>query len=189
MGIYWAPGATQILRFEMVPTPARIGVTLRLSVNQRPETTAGVTVTTPGGSFPLTYCCQSGPTLSEYRATLADYTPGGTYSLRTVTSAGTAATTLTAPGGITQAADGSQTSWAIEGNNDYVIVYQNFSPFASVYVVSPANSPQNIPASAYATPGAYRLETGCTESDTTVTGATVDSRLNASDLRVILFNR
>ncbi len=154
------------------------GAGITLSVNGLPESTAIVTMTGPGFSssppygvvatvsVPLTYVgpvTVSGNPYAFYSysqfysgaisilttpVTTLAYQAGQTYSLTTVTSAGTASVTEVAPGGFgggTSSA-GSTVTWGVEGNADQVFVAGG--GVTTFTTTGDANSPVFIPASA-----------------------------------------
>jgi len=168
-GIYWDSSLVGHDVFSTVSSGTTIQFLafVELAVNGNPESTCGVTLTCPGGPVPLPYrgtITNNGNVYSDYRDNLSfSYVVGGSYSLSTVTSIGTASATLLGPGGITDAADGSTSGWSSGGTYQHVIV---FSPFSQYTFATPLRyglvPPVNIPASAYgAGPGIYQLVTEC----------------------------
>ncbi|HUO57147.1 MAG TPA: hypothetical protein VMV05_03125 [bacterium] len=163
-GVYWYYGNVVNFTYDGATTFYN-GLTCQvvLTVNGAAESTCGVTVSGPGVTMPVANSGTIGlygVTYAIYSADLpVTYQPGGSYSLLTATSAGTAAATLTGPGGITLASDGSQASWAHEGNGDHVLVQ---SPLYNTTFRTPIGydmlSPVAIPPSAYQDgPGTYTL--------------------------------
>jgi hypothetical protein len=84
------------------------------------------------------------------------YQPGQSYSLSTQTTAGLASVTVTAPGNIGIAADGSSVTWTNGGTSTYI---QVSSGGVTYFTASgtPLSSPLSIPASVYASPGSYSV--------------------------------
>jgi hypothetical protein len=100
-----------------------------LTVDDKCETTAGVTVSGdfPGAPVPVPFSqfvtWGDGVVNAYYQSTGKGlYAPGKTYTLTTVTSKGTLSATAKAPGRITQAADGSGSSWVVDGAWAHVTV-------------------------------------------------------------------
>ncbi len=137
---------------------------VNLAVNGAPETTATVTLTTPSGPLSLPYFSGNPPSaLAPYFTNAganlpgSDYQAGGVYTLTVATSIGTVSASVTAPGGsVNFASDGSQVSWAVEGDEDYATVTR-VSPYGTTYqsfaTVEDVTSPLSIPSSAYPTTG------------------------------------
>jgi len=135
-----------------------------LAVNGAPETTATITLTTPSGTLSVPYFSGNPPSsLAPYFTNAGAnlpgsyYQAGGVYTLTVATSLGTVSASVTAPGGgVSFAPDGSQVSWAVEGDEDYVTVTRA-SPYATTYqsfnTFEDASSPWPIPGSAYPTTG------------------------------------
>jgi hypothetical protein len=143
-----------------------------LAVNGLPEVTAGVTIYGSDGtavSLPYSFSMgeSDGVTYADYGVmdsgvTAILYNPGVVYTFVSVTSAGTASASVTAPGGITHAEDGSETSWSVRADSFSVLVTNSmeigtFSSFCSIG----CGSSFAIPSSAYADCGDNILETIC----------------------------
>lgn len=165
-----------------------------MSVNGAAETTAAITLTTPSGDVPLIYYSQYYPGYGYYgsAATFA-YVPGGTYTLTTITSIGTATATLVAPGGgVSVSPDGSTASWNVEGNEDYINVWggglAGFS-YQSGKTTSDVDTPFPIPSSAYPVPGTYRVEVVPQNATYNVTGAAPGSYFYIDDDEVMTVTR
>jgi hypothetical protein len=83
------------------------------------------------------------------------YTPGQLYVYSTVTSAGTAAVTFTAPGGsVTVDSTGITVSWTTEGNSDSVLVDYEYPTlivpvFNTSGISSDVASPFIVPSAVY----------------------------------------
>lgn len=171
------------------------GVTL--SVNGLPESTTGVSLTGPAytTSFPATYVgiisvplvyvgpvTVSGNAYAFYHLIIPDgpmmfppvtqisYIPGQSYTLTTVTSAGTASITETAPGGFgggTSSA-GTSVTWSYEGNADQVAVYSGGVTYFTT--TGDAVSPVLVPPLPYTNPGTAFVES-CQKVDNNIPGA------------------
>jgi hypothetical protein len=146
---------------------------IEIAVNQKPETTIGVTLSGPGGSAPLTYSgeadCkgyryssfESGPITFPYLT--------GNYVLTTNTSIGVASVTIIGPGDIKVSPDGSQTSWAVEGNHDKISVIDPSRNCVFSSAGNDINSPVSIPVSVYSTSsGEYIVVTHCENDVSTI---------------------
>ncbi len=175
-GIFWGPA-------EIGSFPGVTGW-LSLAVNGSPESTAGVTLTTPSGNVPFTYSGVNGSMAAYSPASSFTYIPGGTYTMTTVTSIGTATASLVAPGPVSIAPDGSQASWTYEGNEDYVTVQELFSPYnftlQTYNLTSDVDSPYSIPASAYPASGNYSVFPVAQSSTYNVTNAAAGSRFTVT---------
>lgn len=177
-----------------------------LAVNGQAVTTAGVTLsgTFTGSPVPIlfnnTYSI-SGKNYAYYQAAGFNWQPGQTYILTTVTTAGTAAATLTAPGGVTFAPLDShgavtQLGWGIEGSNDYIYVRETAPvtqiTFDTRSVSSDADSPVTVPAPAYpgGSGGVYDIVLQISNQLFVVPGATVDTELmlNEVDSKTVTWN-
>jgi hypothetical protein len=148
---------------------------LTVAVNSLPYTTAGVTLNTPGGSVPMTFSSSSS-TYSLYTAASAwTYVPNGVYTLNISTSLGSASASVTAPGGITHAADGSRSSWLYPGTYNYVDVWDSGGIlFVDGVLSGNAVSPVNIPASTYSAVGTtYNINTDVHTNVAYAIGSTV----------------
>ena len=135
-------------------------MSVAISDNQAAVSTDAVTFITPYGSIPVTYSSSVtyGTFSQAYYNTTAPwtYTPNASYSLTVVGSAGTASVTLTAPGNLTLAPDGSSASAVYPGNLDTAFVWQ-FCPWPPVTTYSSpqgssVGSPFTYPSSAYPAP-------------------------------------
>jgi sugar lactone lactonase YvrE len=115
----------------------------------------------------------SGKTYSSYFTNTGfTYTPGQTYTLSTYYGGNSASITLTAPGGITNAADGSQASWTNSGTQNSVQVTNSSSSVVYSSNSATITSPYSIPVSAYGSGGVFNLSTECDSSTSNVSGAT-----------------
>jgi len=168
----WTPFITPTPNASFTPPPGLFcgagisdsHVDLILSINGAPETTAAVTLNTPGGPIGLV---SSTPSSTDFLAHYFNpagsitYQPGWAYTLTVQTSVGSAAATVTAPGGLAIAPDGSSASWAYEGNYDFIYVLDSniTVPFTydSLKLTSDLASPATIPATAYPHPGTYEF--------------------------------
>ncbi len=159
--------------------------TVYISTNLIPDTTAAVTLITPlNGSIPVTYTANttySGVSVAEYVAASDSFTyvPNSPYSLYAVTSLGTAAATVNAPGNITIAANGSTASAVYPGNYDSAVV-EEISPAAVTTYQSPTGtsvgSPFTYPVSAYPAPagtGTYGVAYNAAVTDIIVAGPSI----------------
>jgi hypothetical protein len=165
-GIFWAPceieGGSSF--FQM-------------AVNGAPESTSGVTLTTPSGPIPYTYYSAAGAYALYYATSIIPYVPGGSYTMTTVTSIGTAAATLIAPGGsVSMNASRTIATWAVEGNEDYITVGNAGSDYQSYLITTDLNSPATIPASAYPSLGTYYYDVVPQNTTYNITGAASGSR-------------
>ncbi len=160
-----------------------------LAVNSTADLTAAVTLSgsfsgspvaliTDGNDYPI-----SGKDYALYEATGFSYQPGQSYTITTVTSAGTATATLTAPGNITFApldthGAVTQISWSVAGDYNYVSV-QELTP-SSQYNLNlnwDATSPVVISGSVYSGGSAstYDVYAETISQTYEVTGATASS--------------
>jgi hypothetical protein len=165
-----------------------------------PDTTASVTLITPGGSVPATYTANttySGVSVAEYVTATNSftYTANSSYSLYAVTSLGTATATVNAPGNITIATDGSTASAGYPGNYDSAVV-EEISPAAVTTYQSATGtsvgSPFTYPASAYPAPvgtGTYGVAYNAAVTDISVTGAAVGSAWVGDEVDLITVTR
>jgi hypothetical protein len=162
-GMFWAFASI----YNLTNAGNAYGALIYLTVNGAPDGTTTGTLMLPG-AVTITLNCSGTTTYNGILCTTCGagnlygtyiYQPGGTYSLKTITSIGTAAVTGTAPGGFSYAGDGSQITWSSEGTNDVLHVQgPSGETYYSYFDVGPdINSPFNIPASAYPTPGTYKL--------------------------------
>jgi hypothetical protein len=167
-------------------------IVVALIVNTLPESTAGVTLTGPGVTVPVPYSGVTvigGHTYALYQTAASwNYQPGQIYDLTVSTSIGTASGSALAPGDITVAPNGLQTSWAVEGNHDYFMVQQQPSALITYQVSPDVNSPQSIPVTAYSAPTTYSVSTYCMNEVMGLTGAVTGSGLVAMDTYVKMFN-
>ncbi len=167
-------------------------VVVLLDVNKVPETTAAVSLVTGGAPVIVPFnsvTTTGGNSYALYQTTASwTYTPGQVYTIGVSTSIGNASGSSVAPGGITDAPDGSQTSWMVEGNDDSVNVQQQPGGI-SVYKQGPdVDSPQAIPSTVYSAPASYTLSTSCMNIVTTLTGAAPGSSVIALDTLSKLYN-
>lgn len=155
---------------------SNVRLNVNLSVNGAPETTDTVTLTTPSGSMPATFVQNAGNN-SQYSGSISSaYVPGGTYTLTAVTSIGTAVSTLTAPGTMSIAANGSLATWSPEGNQDYLWIYgPGGISYESYATTEDIDSPFSVPASAYPASGTYYVYGVAQQTTTNVTGADAGS--------------
>ncbi len=163
-------------------------VDVYFSVGGQAETTDPVTLASGGNSLSIPYnetVTLGGGVYALYR--LAEnslqYQPGATYTLSTVTSAGTAWAQVAAPGGITDASNGITSSWQSEGTNDRV--YVETADYAGIYdsleTQADVDSVFRIPTTAYSSSGSYILRTTCKSVVNAVNNAMPGSSLSASD--------
>jgi DNA-binding beta-propeller fold protein YncE len=158
-----------------------------VALNGAPVSNASVTLITPSGNVGVTFYstdCVGGSCSDIYSYGGAwTYSPGGVYTLQVAAGGVSASAPVTVPGGITNAANGSQASWTVEGNRDYVEVtdFGSYEFLSGFPLSSDANSPVNIPVSIYSVPGdTYNFITVCVEL---VTNTTANSAIElfASD--------
>lgn len=161
MGLYVAAnfygGIINIMSFSMTITGAQVA----LAYNQGPYAAAAVTLTTPlNGSIALPWVqdIPLGPyTVSQYATgTQFSYVPNAVYSISVLnTPAGTAYSTMNAPGQISFNANGTTASAFYSGNLHQAVVSRTW-PSPVTTFVSPAGidvgSPYNYPATAYNSP-------------------------------------
>ena len=130
-----------------------------LAVNGQAVTTAGVTLSgtfsgsplampSDGNSYPI-----SGKNYALYQAFGVSYQPGQTYTLTTVTTAGTASASVTAPGNIAFAALDShgavtQVAWGTSGSYNAVYVQENSPTSQQTFSTSVSGSPVTLPGTA-----------------------------------------
>ena len=165
-GIFWAP-------CEIVGGSSFF----QMAVNGAPESTCGVTLTTPLGPIPYSYYSAVGTYALYFATSIIPYVPGGSYTMTTVTSIGTAAATLIAPGGsVSMNASGTLATWAVEGNEDYITVGNAGSNYQSFLITTDLDSPAIIPASAYPSPGTYYYDVVPQNTTYNITGAAPGSR-------------
>gem|GEM_PF-3373791 len=174
-GVYW--DLAEFGRYRQAGITL-IFTNLQISANRRPDPTASVTLTTPLGPVPLVNFMNT-DTYSHFSPSGGvSYIPGGTYILTTVTSAGTAAATLVAPGGnIVITPDGKSATWDVEGNEDYLFDNQ----FASYNVTSDIDSPYSIPDLAYPAAGTYNVSLYSQNTTYNVSGVSVPCRFTIKD--------
>lgn len=102
-GIFW--GQSLVWNYDITGV-YQYGASLDLTVNCAPETTAGVTLTGPGVTLPLAYSnlvTISGTVYAAYQSVTVsgNLTSGDVYTLTSVTSLGTASSSVTLPEPIT----------------------------------------------------------------------------------------
>jgi hypothetical protein len=185
----YAPPPTGIYVYGLVQVSSNMmNFTVDLSVNGAPEATDTVNLITPSGSIPAAFQANSS-NLSQYYSgwvtAAGNYQFGGTYVLSVSTSLGAASATLTAPGPVSIATDGSSAAWTQDGNEDYVWVQESLSPFTVTYqsyaISEDVDSPSSIPASAYPAPGSYTVYGVAQNTTYNVIGADAGSRFTFSD--------
>lgn len=175
-GIYWGRAFVNSVVAGGFP-----GATaqMNLTVNGMAVSTAGITITGTGlSASPLTYvgpATINGGIYAFYRfdnpTTLTD---GGTYTLTTVTSIGTASASLTLPSLPNIAADGSGATWSGSAvfNSAWVTdpLTGNFTYLSnSCWSLS---SPFTYPSSAYPASGAYNTFVERDNYTSSITGGT-----------------
>jgi hypothetical protein len=166
-------------------------VDVYFSVNGSAESTDQVYLTSATGSTLIPYAESitiGGQPYAHYSQTASpsntlSYVPGGSYTLSTVTSVGTARATLTAPGNITQNSNGGSTSWTVEGTNDRVYVETSgySGTYDSLNTQADVHSPFWVPSTAYPNPGTYLMRTTCETIVNTVNNAVNGSTFAAKD--------
>ncbi len=136
---------------------------LNLSVGSQAVSTDPVYISSSALTNPVTLpynstVTQTGVPYAEYllNGTGWSYQPGQSYSISTLTAAGLASVTVTAPGNIYIAADGSSVTWTNGGTFTYISVTSGGVTYFTASG-SPLTSPQSIPASVYALPGSYSV--------------------------------
>lgn len=149
---------------------------LYLAVNGAVVTNAGVTLTGTGiAPAPLVYKGTTnigGMNYAEYTSNSFSATlpPGGTYTLTSVTSIGTATASLTLPSYPTQAIDGSGATWSGPSQFNYVAVSNGSSLTYNSGTCYSVNSPFSVPSSAYPAPGGYYFGVERFNYTSTITG-------------------
>ena len=178
-GIYW--------KLAQFTHDSRYGTSasLYLEVDGQPVTDATVLLSGPGLSAPVTipYVFTStfpeGPFSNYIRSSGLTYVAGGDYTLTTLTTAGTASATLTAPGNFSITPDGSLITWTVEGNQDSAVVAKD-----GVRVYSSGSgdidSPFSVPTTAFSGPASYAVIGGAENLTYSVSGA-VSAVVEASD--------
>lgn len=174
-GLYLSGGVGRVV-VDYPPTMDKSDVLIVLAQNSIPNDSAQVVFMGQGVSFHLVptgyvryICGEASMFRGDPLAPAWNYVPGQAYTITVTTSLGTASASGIAPGGITHAPNGSQSSWTVEGLRDEVqvttvstILYQ--SPCCDV------SSPLSVPASAYPGSGTYYLTTKVSQP-ATFTGA------------------
>lgn len=136
-----------------------------LQVDGAAEATAAVTIVSPGGSVEIPYggpvTVAPGVIYSQYfvDGTGWTYVAGQTITIIASTSQGVASCSDTAPGDITHAVDGSQSSWAFDGNEEQVTVSDGLTTTYDSGALGDLVSPHLIPGSAYPIAGFYNFST------------------------------
>ncbi len=187
-GIYWEnAGIDRINNEGTVNQYAQV----LLTVNGLPSNSVNVVVSGPGVTSPVTlaYIGTSSPggvLCANYLASTGfTYQPGLNYILTTTSGALTAAATLTAPGNITNAADGSQASWSASGSNAVVYVENSSNVYAyrssTYFPLNNLTPPFNVPVTAYAGGGNFTLTTSVYTGDSSITGAVAGSYFQVED--------
>ncbi len=176
-GIYWYSAQIEGITVSNGVTVVNgIFAQVLLTVNGTAETTDTVNVSGPAGlsaTIPYTdNVVVNGNTYAQYQALLSNtYQTGGSYSLTTVTSIGTASATLTAPGNITVAPDGSSASWSNGGMLNTVGIYS--SAPATVYQTATCkseSSPFAFPLSNYSQSAFYTFTVDCQNMTNAISG-------------------
>jgi hypothetical protein len=153
-GIFWQT----VSEYFYDPATSSGTANVFLCVNGGPEAAAGVTFFTPSGSVKLPYINTQGNAAWYQTNTTLPYAAGQPYTMVTSTSIGIASATVTAPGGsVSVTPDGSELTWASEGNIDNLYVDYTATGSYSYSTVGNINSPYMIPSSAYPGPGTYLL--------------------------------
>ena len=182
-GIAWHRDSTlQNVRF---PGGDSTSMFLYVAVDGQAAETAQVTLSGPGGGTATLQFganeTRGGATYSQFFASPLGipYVAGASYTLTTVTAAGTASASFVAPGGITVAADGAQASWVHDGTAETIVVA---SPATWSSGPGDRTSPFAIPAEAY---GAgvvpYRIGVIVDATITAIAGAAAGSSFTVSD--------
>jgi len=170
-GIYWGQAFLAISNsssgtFEIAD--------VYLLVNGNPEATASVSIIGPGSTSPLAYNGNqtlNGVLYAVYQSTSIPYQAGTSWTMKTVTSIGTAYATMNTPGGGTAASDGSQVSWTYPGELNGVQVVNGTG--TTTYTTNPCasvTSPAAIPASAYPASGTYAVSYYAADITTNIVG-------------------
>jgi len=94
-----------------------------------------------------------------------------------------------APGNITIASDGSQVSWTTEGNNDSVIVTDQYNNVLYQTACCDAVSPVVIPPSVYPASGSYYFTVQVANKLTSVPGAGAGSNFMLYDINYTMITR
>lgn len=162
---------------------------LYLAVNGQPVSSATVVLGGTGVSGPVTLppapgslVTLGGKAYQDYHQNTGwTYQPGQTYSLTSVTSAGTASATLAAPGPITIATDGLQAGWGTDTNDNFVSVQSAVTTTFSACCAG-IHSPFAIPVTAYPAPGLYTVQVQMLDITNTISGATASSQYSVGDV-------
>lgn len=122
-------------------------------MNGSTYSTAAVSIGSNGVTTVVPFSSNSAGS-SEYYGTFSPYQAGQTYVLSSVTSAGTAAATMVAPGGgIAVNSNGTTVTWNHEGNSDRVQIQNANNPgvdiFNSSSLSSDVSSPYSVPTTVY----------------------------------------
>lgn len=150
-----------------------------LALNGLPVTNANAVLSGPALTTPVTLSYNHavtdlGTVYSDYVGEPLHYQAGQPYTLTTVAGGVTAYASLAAVGdGFTSAPDGSAVSWTVNGNSSLLSVFQYSSNQFTYNKYGTGISPASVPVTAYATPGAYRLEAFVYNYGATLTGGTV----------------
>jgi hypothetical protein len=144
-----------------------------LAVNDNPETTDAVWITTPTGPVSLPY--EASVTYSSYKFSIytgtITYTAGGNYGMSVTTSLGTATASLNSvPGNIIFSSNGASVTAANPGTYDAAaVVEESPSPGATYTSTSGTSvgSPFTFPSSAFPSASGTYGETYCSASWTT----------------------
>lgn len=157
-----------------------------LTVNGLPVSTVNVVLTGSSITTPVTLAYIGPATVNSLaEAEYADYgtgwtfQPGQTYTLTTSSGGTTVSASVTAPGNITNAADGSQASWTFNGNYDLIYIKNssNVNTYLSTTYFPSGNltSPFSIPATAYAGGGNFKMTTFIQNQRSSIPGADAGS--------------
>ncbi len=146
------------------------------TVNGTPDSTSGVTVTGTGisptalvygGAYTIT-----GVVYANYYAQgNTEITSGGTYTMTSVTSIGTASATAAMAGYATLASDGSAVTWAGSATTNFLdILSSNYSTSYSSFKCWIPPSPILIPSTAYPSHGSYLVAAERNNYTTSISG-------------------
>jgi hypothetical protein len=174
------------------PPPTGIDVIGNVEVNNNTEMVIWMDIAVsgagePGDTVTLSSSLGSIPVTGEmFLPAAGNYQAGLVYTLTVNTNIGTATCSLVAPGPVSIAPDGSQTTWSVEGNEDYAWVEELSSPFAQTYqtfvFTEDINSPLLLSASAFPLTGmSYRIFVSTQESNYTFLNADAGSHFTFSD--------
>lgn len=173
-GIMWGYG--QVINMNNNGVQSGSYAELLLAINCTPYSTAGVTLTGPGLTLPLPYgngtIVLGGTTYADYNSTQSvSFITGDTYTLTSVTTSGTAFSSLVMPPQTNIASNGLNVTWSGNSLFNFIAVINNLTNYT--YETSTcwsATSPASIPSSAYPSSGNYTVGAETCNYTTSITG-------------------